>query len=240
MVLKSLPEYLWNFGRCFSSPQKFVENLFKENENDVLEAGSRRAIFQKALTFMGLSVLFSVCFQTLSFEDPEFWKQVVGSCITTFLGVVLVALALRFSWICVGGKTDFTKYFVIDAYVTGVGILLISAVNGLQFGVNRIFEIGDGELMSSIIIYIGVLGVGCWALIFWETYRLLNNLGKIRAFFALVIFNVINLPIYFSILIMGRSFQQIAIASIEICNVSNDTQDLGKVAAEAAIRWSEP
>ena len=24
---------------------------------------------------------------------------------------------------------------------------------------------------------------------------------------------------------------------LEICNVSNDTQDLGKVAAEAAIRW---
>ena len=27
---------------------------------------------------------------------------------------------------------------------------------------------------------------------------------------------------------------------LEICNVSNDTQDLGKVADEVDIRWSEP
>lgn len=192
-VIRYIPKYLWLFGRCFSSPQGFVGELYPSRQ-DATREEHKFLQFQDSLIFMATSVLLAVLLETPFFDRVEFWTQVVRSCILSLVGVVMAALALRCSWSCVGGKTGFVKYFVIDAYVAGVGIALLGGVFLLQDGVNQIFEIKDGHIMFWSIRLAGLFFVGIWALIFWEAYRLLNSLSNTRAFFALLIFHVLNIP----------------------------------------------
>lgn len=204
-VLKYTPKYFWFFGRCLSNPQRFVDTLFAE-QNDEMGDEIKFTLFQDALIFLSFSVLLSVFMKAPSVDSPHLLRQVGFTCLVSYFSVALLALALRASWCCVGGKTDFVKYFVIDAYAVGIATVLLSVVALLQGEVNEIFGIPDGEVTHYVIVLIGFSAVGIWVLIFWETYRLLNNLGNGRACLALLIFNILTIPIVATVWIVETKF----------------------------------
>ena len=130
------------------------------------------------------------------FEHVEFQKHVTVSLILAFLSVVAVALALRFSWLCVGGNTNFLRYFVIDAYLAGVEIVLLTFVEVFQNAINQMFQLDETYFLFDSIYWFGLFAIGVWALMFWEVYRVLNNLGQGRALLSLVVFNIVMWPTF--------------------------------------------
>ena len=201
-----IAKYFWTFGRCFSGPQNFAGSLFSPDIDPSDDKHGDLNRFHDALTFVASSVFFAVLLQMPFFEKIEFWRQIILSIILTLFGVLSVALALRFSWLCVGGRTAFIKYFVIDAYVAGVATVLFTLVAILQSAINQLFQLNEGHFVSYSIFLTGLLVVGARALVFWEAYRLLNNVGQLRAFLALVVFHGVMLPTLFLLYSLDQYF----------------------------------
>lgn len=181
-IIKYVPNYLWNFGCCFSSPQKFVDDLVSKNNSEK----QARILFKNALIFLYLSILFSVAIRLPNLlGSTSILKPIIGSFLISLFGITWTALALRFSWTLVGGKFRFREYFVIDAYVVGVASVLISIIVPLREGIiislDSLEFIPNANLTGNIFMILGYLAVSVWALIFWEVYRLLNKLNYWRA-----------------------------------------------------------
>ena len=59
-IMTYVPKYLWTLGRCCSGPQKFVDELFAEQDNTQIEDDERLISFRDTLKFMLASVILSV------------------------------------------------------------------------------------------------------------------------------------------------------------------------------------
>ena len=97
---------------------------------------------------------------------------------------------------------------MIDGYVVGVSVVLLSVVSVLQSGINHIFDISSDSVASYIVNIVGLLVIGWWALLFWEVYRLLNKLGNWRAAAALLIFHLLFVPMWVAVVAVEENWNR--------------------------------
>lgn len=206
-ILAYLPRYWTEFGTLIIRPKRFIA----ERNADTEESS------QQALIFLGISLVL-VCTMTALMNPPgtSLIFHIMRESIATVLFVSLTAVALRAAWHLAGGKSPMRSFIATYGYFAG-GLSVIAAVFALiGFGGLTLFApefytkmilSGQGDKMAkaaldpktqSVVMVVSAIYVVGWGLLIawfiaaWGAFRVLNDVGKTRSFFAILIGVVIT------------------------------------------------
>jgi len=216
--LIQIPKYITNFEGVFVSPKTFIGRRNRSNDDSL----------PKALTFLAISTVFAALLNLSLIPDEEnLWEFMTFQAVANLLWVILVAVALRMAWSCVGGRAPFVSFLITYSYYFGVMLVLIKLTHLCALGILKVFEedlfnnviaIASGadiplELHTSAPVIIaflllgtGYIGFGVWLIVGWGAYRQLNGLSKFRSFLAGTIFLLLSGFVFAFQLFVERTF----------------------------------
>jgi hypothetical protein len=225
-IIEFLPKYFVEFATCFSRPKRFMGKKNTDTES----------FMSDALLFLAISLVIFTLLSAVTVEtNNDIWTQLIRHGVYFILSVIATAAAIRIAWLIVGGKASFRSYFTTSAYFLGVGFVLVSIALAMYAGAIKSFypamsreilqeanifsmfsqtgtaevslpDNGMGAAVAVLILFLGVLGLIIWTYIAWGIYRVLNNAGKIRSFFAGVMATLITFVFTIPIVLVDAAF----------------------------------
>jgi hypothetical protein len=203
-ILEYLPMYLMDFGSLLSGPKSFLAQ--KRAQVD-------RA-FGDSLLFLGISVAITIIAPaSLELPGKDLWTNVGSIGFVSLLAVCLSASAVRLAWRMVGGKAPAVEFFIIDAYLYGLSLIIFQVFFLVATGIfkefdpqlyTRLFEkreqIPNADVSYALFAWYGIILLGLfvcfvWWLVGWGAYRNLNGLSRARSVCALFISIFLNILI---------------------------------------------
>ncbi|MEH6446286.1 MAG: hypothetical protein V7784_20515 [Oceanospirillaceae bacterium] len=158
---------------------------------------------------MAISIALSVILRIPSLTaSTDIWQQLSLHGVTVLIAVSAYSVILRFSWRMVGGKASFKSFFVTYAYFGGVFLIFGLLLEIIKVGAFKTLDLAlyeaivaarldqtplpatqnsEAQLLFDTIDITGDLLIIALGWVCWGAYRELNQLSKIRSFFAFLI-----------------------------------------------------
>lgn len=213
-IISYLPLYLTEFLALVTGPKRFIRRK-KLHEPESLN---------KALLFLGLSIVL-IFIISLPMHPPgkDLWTYLGVYAALFLLAIVLNAACIRLAWFLVGGKAPLMPSVIIYAYYAGVLGFIYIFFFIISDGIikvhdpdlyNQLIEIAEMDrtkaentltdidvysnkvvMVAFLVRWAAYIVTAVWFFIGWGAFRELNNLSKLRSFFAFLIVSVMYFPL---------------------------------------------
>jgi len=203
-LLLNLSKYVVEFLDLLCHPKKFL----------ALKNGNPDEELDRALIFMGLSFAIGVALNGALTTQITWTEFLFVRPVWFLLYIVILAAALRFSWLCVGACAPFLGFLVTFLYYMGVLTVMVCAVLAPLEAIFKHFDpTGYGKFIDLIhfrsaqhrdalsspwlaapisgILLVNIMELA-WTVAVWGAYRKLTDASRLRSFLAFVIFSFLE------------------------------------------------